>query len=441
MQYPQPQLNLDLGLDEASRYHDASRFGFFSVLYDTGRRNGKGYTIKKQESYLLRDMADVLPALSGSYDIWLSQCEFRKPNRRAVNFLRTGTSYIDLDYYKIDGLKHPMAVMSKVFDVLESEGIPLPNLVIDSGRGLQIKWIYPSIPDRALLRWKAVQNRLIEILRGLGSDPAVKDVSRVLRLAGTFNSKSRSMVQVLYSEDPLKSFDKLADAVLPFSRQAIADLREKRRNESQLELVTNNPKPIHRGGLHKKSLSSLYWNRFLDLRKLCRMRGGLVPSIQEDKKNLSRTKMLIFQLNFMLLSGATNPQQLWNEAQAVSSAIDPGWKPDQHRLTTLLRKAQSHAAGETVILGDKTYSPLYTPRSATLIDMFHITPDEERELTTIISKTERDRRRRDRHEAARRALGAVPREEYEASSLSRHKPWEKLGMSRATWYRQGKPLS
>lgn len=440
MQSPQPQLNLDLGLDEASHYHDPSRFGFFSVLYDTGRRNSKGYTIKKQESYLLRDMADVLPALSGSYDIWLSQGEFRKPNRRTVNFLRIGTSYIDLDYYKIDGLKHPMAVMSKVFDVLESQGIPLPNLVIDSGRGLQIKWIYPSIPDRALLRWKAVQNHLIEVLRGMGSDPAVKDVSRVLRLAGTFNSKSRSMVQVLYNTDPLESFDALADAVLPLTRQELTHLREKRRNESQLELVTDNPQPIHRGGLHKKSLNSLYWNRFLDLRKLCRMRGGLIPSGRDDADDLSRTKMLIFQLDFMLLSGATNPQQLWNEAQAVSSAIDPNWKPDQHRLTTLLRKAQDHAAGETVMLGDKSYSPLYTPRSATLIDMFRITPDEERELKTIISKTERDRRRRERHEAARRAAGAIPRAEYEGNSISRKKPWEKLGMSRATWYRQGKPL-
>ena len=34
---------------------------------------------------------------------------------------------------------------------------------------------------------------------------------------------------------------------------------------------------------------------------------------------------------------------------------------------------------------------------------------------------------------------AVPREEYEANSINRSKPWEALGMSRATWYRKGKP--
>lgn len=34
---------------------------------------------------------------------------------------------------------------------------------------------------------------------------------------------------------------------------------------------------------------------------------------------------------------------------------------------------------------------------------------------------------------------AVPRDEYEANSISRAKPWEAMGMSRATWYRKGKP--
>lgn len=35
---------------------------------------------------------------------------------------------------------------------------------------------------------------------------------------------------------------------------------------------------------------------------------------------------------------------------------------------------------------------------------------------------------------------SIPRAEYEAQSFSKSKPWEALGMSRATWYRKGKPL-
>ena len=34
---------------------------------------------------------------------------------------------------------------------------------------------------------------------------------------------------------------------------------------------------------------------------------------------------------------------------------------------------------------------------------------------------------------------ALPREEYLANALTRTKPWEAMGISRATWYRRGKP--
>lgn len=34
---------------------------------------------------------------------------------------------------------------------------------------------------------------------------------------------------------------------------------------------------------------------------------------------------------------------------------------------------------------------------------------------------------------------AEPRADYEAKSINRNKPWEYFGISRATWYRRGKP--
>jgi hypothetical protein len=39
----------------------------------------------------------------------------------------------------------------------------------------------------------------------------------------------------------------------------------------------------------------------------------------------------------------------------------------------------------------------------------------------------------------RNAVSRIPRAEYLAGSLSRSKPWEAQGMSRAKWYRLGKP--
>jgi hypothetical protein len=76
--------------------------------------------------------------------------------------------------------------------------------------------------------------------------------------------------------------------------------------------------------------------------------------------------------------------------------------------------------------------------------------DTDRErlgITTIgsidVSRAERTQRREARKYQRlvmrRRLKGAKPRAQYEAQSISRAKPWESLGMSRASWYRAGKP--
>jgi hypothetical protein len=88
-------------------------------------------------------------------------------------------------------------------------------------------------------------------------------------------------------------------------------------------------------------------------------------------------------------------------------------------------------------------------RADKLADRLRLTEAERHHLriTTIgaidVTKAERTKRRKQAKRefiaAARRANGAIPRAEYEAKSLSQTKPWEALGMSRASWYRAGKP--
>lgn len=85
----------------------------------------------------------------------------------------------------------------------------------------------------------------------------------------------------------------------------------------------------------------------------------------------------------------------------------------------------------------------------TLACRLRLTADERNRLaiTTIgaidQNKDQRARLRRLKSVAAnrmrRRKEGAVPRIEYEANSLANTRPWEALGMSRARWYRLGKP--
>ncbi|MGN5927273.1 hypothetical protein [Pseudomonas aeruginosa] len=146
-------------------------------------------------------------------------------------------------------------------------------------------------------------------------------------------------------------------------------------------------------------------------------------------------------LNFLLLSGATHSGQMYHEAAALAGELDPAWSYRSKELMTLYAKAKAHEAGEKVEFGGKQLSPLYTPKNDTIISLFQITDEEQRKLRTLISSDMAKERDRERHTARRRAAGAVDRQTYESRSLSRQKPWEALGMSRASWYRAGKPAA
>ncbi|MFC4625459.1 hypothetical protein ACFO1V_09525, partial [Daeguia caeni] len=202
-----------------------------------------------------------------------------------------------------------------------------------------------------------------------------------------------------------------------------------REDKAKLCFLRRARRRLHLGQIHPHGLA---WDRLEDLRTLAMLRGG----VHEGERMLH----LFWRLNFLLLSGATNSFEMYREAGALATELDPSWNTRSKELMTLYRKAKAYEAGETVELGGKKYPPLYTPKNDTLINLFRISDEEQRRLRTIISTDLAKERDRERAEARRRAAGAIDRATYEANSLSRRKPWEALGMSRRTWYRVGKPM-
>jgi hypothetical protein len=63
--------------------------------------------------------------------------------------------------------------------------------------------------------------------------------------------------------------------------------------------------------------------------------------------------------------------------------------------------------------------------------------DVDRKSRTKLARARKQERDRLHAEEIRRAKGAIPRAVYEARGLSKMKPWEKMGISRATYYRRG----
>lgn len=425
----QAQLRLFEPADEAGTYHDSGRTGFFSLLVASGRE-------KRQDSYRLTFMPEVLGMLDPSRDTWLSQAEFIRPNRRVVNLARIGLLFADLDTYRqpwAEG-RSPDQLAAAVLYHCAHEGIPAPSILVYSGRGIQAKWLLEgTLPRAALPRWNACQRYLIDRLTPLGADSQARDASRVLRVVNTVNSKSGEICRVVHVEagpdgEPIRyNFEYLAEALLPVARWDIEADRKARAARRQFKLLPGG----QTGNLRTLNGRQLAWDRLEDLRTLAMLRGG----VHEGERMLH----LFWRLNFLLLSGATNSFEMYREAGALATELDPSWNTRSKELMTLYRKAKAYEAGETVELGGKKYPPLYTPKNDTLINLFRISDEEQRRLKTLVSKDIAKERDRERHTARRRAAGAIDRAIYEANSLSRQKPWEAVGMSRASWYRAGKP--
>lgn len=392
--------------DEARSYHDAARWGYFSLLVGQGSN-------RKQDSYKLAVMPAVLGMVDPTRDTWLSQAEFTVPNRRVVNLLRIGLLFADLDTYRLPWAqgRTPEQLAAAVLHHCAEEGLPPPSLLVYSGRGIQAKWLLDgTIPRQALPRWNACQRYLIDRLAPLGADPVAKDASRVLRLVNTVNTKSGNVCRVVHVQsdangDPVRyGFEYLAEALLPVARWTIEEQRRDRAERRQLKLMPGGKSDNLRGFSGRQ----LAWDRLEDLRKLAELRGG----VQEGQ----RMQHLFWRLNFLLLSGATNSSLMYAEAAALAGELDRSWGYRSKELMTLYSKAKAFEAGEKVTLGGKEFAPLYTPKNDTLISLFSITDDEQRQLKTIISgvmAAERRRKRdRKRDEARRRAAGAVDRETY-----------------------------
>lgn len=389
--------------DEAALYHRPGP-AFFSVLYQDG-------ATKKQQSFRTRDMAQVMRLMPKDRDTWISQAQFVAPTRRAVHMESVSLLFVDIDCYKL-GLS-PAQAEGLLLLYCNENGFPPPSLIVRSGRGIQVKWLLDKpLPGQALPRWNAAQRELVARFENIGGDRAACDISRVLRASNTVNTKSGEVVHVSWAnwsrpgETETYGFDYLCEFLLPFTREQIAQMREERAQakaarRAALKIVEGGGNPTW---LHRFNWRQLAWDRTGDMRTLHRIRQGNVAG--------ASMPMLFWTVNFLLQSGATNSNQMWHEADALCREFGFGQFNRKSELSTLYAKAKEHEAGKTVTYNGKTYGALYRVKNSTLIDLFQITDDEQRQLRTIISEDEAKARHRKREEKRRREAGAVTREQY-----------------------------
>jgi len=178
-----------------------------------GAYNKKSVPVPKVGKVSVPKLLGWVDELQGEPDVYLTQADFYWGSKKDASRHRTtsqylnaiGTLFVDLDTYSspIWGDASVDAIAGAVLAACDEAGVPRP-ILISSGRGMYADWALSArlnVQEPANVeKWKRVQNKLMGLLSQFGADSKVSDITRVLRLVGTSNSKTGTSVQVLYDD-------------------------------------------------------------------------------------------------------------------------------------------------------------------------------------------------------------------------------------------------
>lgn len=311
----------------------------------------KGY---RQWHYKYAELKDL--DMSGE-NIYITLNTFYKPCRRLENIKELNTLFIDLDYYKTGKTKHQ--VLMDLEKNYFNQSIPIPNYVIDSGRGMYLIWLINAVPSQALPLWKAVQDYLYKQLKYFGADRKALDATRILRVPGSINSKSKTVVNILDEYEYVYDLREIQNEFLP----QLKPYEKKKGRPSKINYIYRE--------------RSLYYGRIQDIIKLCELR-------EYDLKG--HRELILFLYRYYLCSFTQDIEKALNDALELNSMFKQALSERE-----VIRATRS---AERCYLDKKKQ---YKYKNETLIELLEINEEEQRDMTIIISKEEYKRRKRIRN--------------------------------------------
>ena len=289
-------------------------------------------------------------------NIYITLNTFYKPCRRLECIKELNFLYIDLDYYKTKYTKEQ--VIMNLEENYFNKIIPATNNILDSGRGLALLWNINKVPSQALPLWKAIQEYLYHQLKEFGADRQALDATRVLRVPGSINSKSKTVVSIIDEYDYIYDLREIQKEYLP-------ELKPKEKKKGR-------PKKIN----YVYRERSLYFARIQDIIKLCELREYDLRGHRE---------IILFLYRYYLCGFTEDVQKALEDVLELNSMFRYPLKENE-----VIRATMS---AEKCYL-DKNKE--YKYKNDTLIELLEITEYEETYMSTIISKNEYKRRHRER---------------------------------------------
>ena len=312
----------------------------------------------KQWHYKYKDLIELK---FDEYNVYITLNTFYKTYRRIECIKELNALFIDLDTYKTGFTKEQILINLNENHFKQS--MPIPNFIIDSGRGLYLIWLIKKVPSMALPLWKAVEEYFYKTLKEFGADRQALDATRILRVPGSFNSKTHTEVKIIDNYDYFYELREIQSEYMP-------ELSEKA--------------PVRRGRPKKVKYiyreRSLYYTRLQDIIKLCELRGYDLKGQRE---------LILFLYRYYLCYFTEDVEKSLNDTLELNSMFRQSLSERE-----VIRATKS---AETVF---KDKNKDYKYKNETLINLLEITEEEQKEMKTIISKDEYKRRKKLRNTKA-----------------------------------------
>ncbi len=166
---------------------------------------------------------------SDASSYYMTHNGFFEPNRKSESARQLNALFFDLDCHDRP-ISEVRSVVERTIRMLEnavdSEKLPAPTMVIDSGRGVQLFYVLKrSVPtysngeenSKSITFFKSVQSRMMDVLEhllkdidGISVDRATGDFSRVSRIPGTYNHAAGRAARLVEASNRFHSLSDLS---------------------------------------------------------------------------------------------------------------------------------------------------------------------------------------------------------------------------------------
>ncbi|WP_050613346.1 replication protein [Bacillus testis] len=351
---------------------------------------------KKHIFYGLNDINHLLKeANKRKKDVYLSLNAFEHGSRQAASLKQIRNIGVDIDCYKLNITVDRAS--EEIKDLIYRGSIPNPNLVIYSGRGIQLIYSITggASPKMAYLS-QYITTQYIAQLKHLGADTTGSDVTRVFRLPYSVNGRNNKRVEVEIWRTMEYDLMELYSYCTPL---------ESRRKPSKKRKGILATLPSQQG---LKNLYSLNTCRKDDLEMLISLRNGDIEKRNTLTYIYSYTIALLLKNKESALAFAqqmnaslADPQQKTIVSRTAGSAYDDAMEFFDEYAKRDFKMWYKHSDG--------IKRPM---KNETIIEELDITADEMKQFKTIIDGVEKQARNTKGQRLKRRKQGVQKRKDY-----------------------------